>query len=229
MEKELEEKGIIHTLGEIIGYEEAELYWDILNSKDISNINKSRKYRVLYSLFEKGLLLKVKQRGLFHYIPFPPNFLQYTYNIKSKLLVKKEQEYRSKYLPIILEKDSFFEANGTMIDYFLIFMIKNMMRKEVKLLIGGQPIYTILQETFPEIFDKTNFIGIKEFFGKNGGYPNIKLIPKNIISEKRFCIIDNSILIVFLKTINNIYFGYITLQESLIEEKKEEFNFLKSF
>lgn len=225
----LEEKGIIHALGELIGFEEANLYWNILINNVPSQMNKSKKYRVFRSLFEQGLLLKIRDEGIFHYVPFPPNFLEYAYGIKSNYLKMREDEYIKRYLPLILKESSFFESSGKMIDYLILFLVKTTMKKNFKILLGGKPIYDLVIKTFPKLFEKSEFIGIKEFFRGEECLQRIKLIPREIISDRRFCIIDDSCLVVFLKTLNNVYFGYITHKKDLVSEKQREFDFLKAF
>jgi len=229
MEKKFIEKAIIHTIGEKIGFEEAEVYWAMLHKSPLGDINKSKKYRILQNLFKSGLLLKIRMTGVLEYIPVPPTFLYFEKSLEEKLIKQEEEKYIQLYGSLFKDSTLLLETNGEIIDGLILFLIKNFMKKEALMLIGGSPIYGLLKTKIPDKFEKIKFLAIKDFFNGVQTTSNLTLKPRYLISDRRFCIIDNSFLIVFSKSLENLFTGYLTNNPELIKTKTEEFNFLRGF
>jgi hypothetical protein len=172
-----------------------------------------------------GFLLRIKQKGVYSYIPFPPNFLL-KYNLDKSFVEEKVNDFFKNYSSCF-DKEIFFESHGDLIDFFISFFIKYFMKDKSSLMIGGPPIYHLLKKEVPNKFENINFLGIDDYFKKeNFKSSNLKLKPKEIISDRRYCLIDDSLLICFFKAIDNRYFGYLTSNKDLIKDKTEEFKVL---
>jgi len=225
---ELIEKAIIHLLGENIGFEESVMYWSMLKKETLEGLNKSKKYRTMNRLFNLGFLLRVKKKGLSEYIPIPPTFLHFNYNLDRETIEKQEKIYLKNYIQLFNEKDIILESTGEVIDSLILFFIRYMMEKEAFIVLGGPPIFSILKKEVPEKFNNIKFIGIKKYFEKYPfGETNIKLKKEEIISDRRFCIIDNKLVISFFKSLGGLFDGYITSNKENIEFKKKEFDALQ--
>ncbi|MBI2630591.1 hypothetical protein HYW76_05825 [Candidatus Pacearchaeota archaeon] len=225
-------KAAIYTLGESIGFKEAETYWKILSKEKLIGLNKSKKYRIFQQLFKQGFLFKIRKEGMFEYLPVPPTFLQ-EYGLENSLLTFYEKEYTKNY-PNLFSEDKIFletsEKSSMLIDNLLLFLMRQFMKKGAKLLIGGPTIFLLLSRLASQKMDKIEFIGIEEFFKKEGLLnTSVILRPKPLIADRRFCVVDNRLLISFFKTVDNIYIGYITSNPEKIQEKLEEFNFIRGF
>lgn len=230
MQNKLIEKAIIHLLGEDIGFEEAETYWKLLKKEEIEeDISRSKKYRIYEELFNAGLLLKIKRKNISEYFPIPPTFLYFGYELDTDFIKEQEKTYFQNYSYLFEEEKLFIESFGDKIDGLILFMISYFMRNEANILSGGPSIYEIIKNRLEEKFNKIKFIGIREYFKGFYSETNLKLKPKEMISDRRFCTIDDSFSISLFKTLDNLYIGYITSNKERINEKKDEFNAIWSF
>jgi len=224
---EIVEKAMIHILGEEIGFEEAEIYWKMIRKESLEEINRSKKYRILKELFELGHLLRIKKHGIFEYIPVPPTFIYLESDIKKEHIDKQEKIYLKNYFNLFKEGDFLLEASGKVINGIVLFFIKNFMKKKADILLGGPDIFDLIEKETPAKFDNINFIGINKYFKKKGYCEkNLKLTEEEIISDRRFCIIDDELIICFFKSLGEVYEGYITSNKDRIELKKKEFNYI---
>lgn len=225
------EKAVVHLIGEKTGFEEAEVYWSLLKKKDLEDLNKNKKYRLLQSLFKSGFLLKIKSEGLFEYVPIPPTFLYFGYDLDEKIIKKQEEIYLKNHSFFINKEDIFFETYGDLLDGLILFLITYLMKDKAYIMLGGSVLYDIIAEKAPEKFKQIEFIGINKYFLNRP--PRVKklnlfLKPQEIIADRRLCLIDNKLLVSFYKTLDNIYIGYITSNKEKIKEKSDEFNALKN-
>jgi len=131
----------------------------------------------------------------------------------------------------LFKKGNFFiKSSGAVIDGLVLFFIKNFMKENAEIVLGGPEIASILRKKAHKNFCKIRIIGIEKYFKEKGFYEkNITLFPEEIISDRRFCIIDDSILICFFKSLENVYTGYITSDKNKIDFKKKEFDSILKF
>lgn len=230
MEKNnLIEKAILQILTEEFGFEDSKTYWNLLSKKEL-NLSKNKKYRIFKDLFRQGLLLKIRKKNLFEYIPVPPTFIYLHYQIDHSFLIKKEEEYFRNYGDLFINEKIFLETTGGVIDGIIIFILKYFMKKESFLVVGGYPVYNfVVKNIDANKLKNIKLIGIEEAFkGKDISKKRVVLKNQYIISDRRFCIIDDKILFSLYKTFEDNYFGYITSNLQKISIKKKEFDFLYS-
>ena len=129
------QKASQHALSEVLGYDEARIYYLILikKEKDIeAEFSYSKRYRTLKSLFNLGAVGKVKahNRDFFSYIILPPSFL-HAQNVDKSIIFFLENLYFDNHANLLGCKFSQMilkDEKG-----LILFMLKYIMKNEAKI------------------------------------------------------------------------------------------------
>lgn len=135
-EKEIGEL-IIHFLKDGFSTEEIKLYLSLISkNKYISEkiFSRSKRYRIMKSLFNKGALIKIKKKNEenFKYLPLPPVFLSSYYT--EERIRTKINEIGKEYLKKVNLKDAgFVSLNIKKEKPFLILILNNFIEEKALL------------------------------------------------------------------------------------------------
>lgn len=183
------QKASQQALSEILGFDEGQAYYLLLNNSSLEEeFSYSKKYRLLKSLFNLGAVAKIKPENqeFFNYIPLPPSFLHST-KTDTEIIIFLENIYlrniysqlTSNFSQIILK-----EEKG-----LLTFLLKYLMKTNAKFL--------------------TDDFNLK-FLGINS--EKVTII-KRAETKRKIGIIDNNFSFEFNSLINQNsqdYIGYIS-------------------
>ena len=195
------EKAAQQVLSEVLGFDEAKMYYLLLNKKD-EEIEKefsySKKYRLMKSLFELGAMAKIKQedKDFFSYILLPPTFL-YKEKADKEIIEYLEKIYLENYSEIFNQNFSQLILKDEKV--LLIFLLKYFMKDEAKLVI-----------------DELD----KEYLGKMSS----KITIKREDNGRRTGIIDRNLAFEFVSMRNEKnfeYIGYIARRDYIEKVEKE--------
>lgn len=184
------EKATQHILCEVLGFDEGRTYYLLLtkNKKTLEKeFSYSKGYRMMKSLFLKGVVGKIKEKGkdYFSYVLLPPSFLHFK-KVDKKVIRALEKVYLENY-------KKFFETDFSQIIVkddrgLILFLLKYVMKEDAKL--------------FGVKFSLT-------YLGKNKN----KVVINDSIGERRKGLIDNRLSFEFsaIRGANSDdYIGYIS-------------------
>jgi hypothetical protein len=135
MSKNLLDKASQQALSEVLGYDEARIYYLILNKKEQElekEFSYSKRYRLMKSLFEIEAVGKVKpeEQDFFSYILLPPSFL-YFKKIDMEIIEYLEKIYLKNHFEALNKRFSQIILKDEKI--LLIFLLKYFMKEEARL------------------------------------------------------------------------------------------------
>lgn len=196
MNKNLLDKASQQALSEVLGYDEARIYYLILNKRKQElekEFSYSKRYRLMKSLFEIGAVGKVKpeSQDFFSYILLPPSFL-YLKKIDMKIIECLEKIYLENHFEALNKRFSQIILKDEKI--LLIFLLKYFMKEQAHLAI----------DEF-----KLDFLGKKK--------DKIKITRRK--DRRKIGVIDNKLAFEFVSMFNsNENIGYLSTNK---EDNKE--------
>lgn len=200
---------------DFLGSEEGEMYFFLLLDtpelkKEIDlKHSRSKKYRLLNSLFEIGVLGKyLSGDSSGSYFLLPPTFIHKATSNK-KIISELEEIYLLKHYPVLkkaLAEGSpiHIQFNGIVENYLILFLLKYQMKKEATILMGGFLDYDFYKKNLNE----EQLSKLRYFYRSDRGpYPgNANPIHFSKIGNRRLAIIDGELLIELLKFPNSDVF-----------------------
>lgn len=230
---------------DILGPEEGEIYFNMLldTPESLKKIelqySRSKKYRLLNSLFNKGVLGKyLSGNDCGAYFILPPTFILSAVNNK-KLTTELEIIYLNKHYPTLRKALSGGESilvqfHGIIENYLILFLLKYQMKDNAVILMGGFNDYEFYKKNLDENKIKKISYFYREDYGKYTGGAN-PLEPSKI-GNKRIAIIDDEICIELLKFPNkevffspekSYFLGYIVDSSFFVNINEEKINYIK--
>jgi len=197
------EKASQQILSDVLGYDEGKAYYLLLNKKDEElekEFSYSKRYRVLKSLYESGVMGKIKsgEKEFFSYILLPPSFLSFKGTDKD--IVKfLEEKYIENYKSILEEK--FYQIILKNENSLILYLLRYVMKDYAKIVAPNLNLEGLNGFKKDKITLKTNKNGNKTITGiidgdiffelsailGNGGYDYIGYLTNKNKEEVKEC------------------------------------------